>query len=442
MNVFVAVIVNVVVGVGTVVAATATAVLYIYTFFSHSMYLRASKYQSCARVCNDCNVRAMKKVNSNESSTSVYNKKHIYSGKKNSHDYSKYCIIFTHSGAHPAHTPWSLERFVSRIRRGPGTESVEQRDTETQSAHISIRFEKREGREYGVKKERKKRNERRRKIYKLLKKKFSKATRLKWKMSRIDARRGCALCMYDCTYKYIRSPIRCCVDAARADHTRTRKTMKIILKYLFKSTLFIRVIYLFYSFSILFHFIFRIRVRRVSVVDCRWKCVCVVCCVFVWRECVQITVPVTVCVAAGCCWRMYPNPPLHYDYIVHSSHFSSSSPTFFSVFRFVCNSIRVTVENMKQSSKSNREKKINFFILSRKMMSSVLVCMEWSLFALLLIFLFRFVDLYTYTYIFLSLYRDKVSDAVCIHRYKVAESAQILFDVNVIFFKSWMEKKS
>lgn len=75
----------------------------IFTFFSHSMYLRASKYQSCARVCNDCNVRAMKKVNSNESSTSVYNKKHIYSGKKNSHDYSKYCIIFTHSGAHPAH---------------------------------------------------------------------------------------------------------------------------------------------------------------------------------------------------------------------------------------------------------------------------------------------------------------------------------------------------
>lgn len=232
------------------------------------------------------------------------------------------------------------------------------------------------------------------------------------------------------------SPIRCCVDAARADHTRTRKTMKIILKYLFKSTLFIRVIYLFYSFSILFHFIFRIRVRRVSVVGCRWKSA-----LCVWRECVQITVPVTVCVTAGCrCWRMYPNPPLHYDYILHSSHFSSSSPTFFSLFRFVCNSIRVTVENMKQSSKSNREKKNKLFhSLTQYDERRIGLCGMKSLRSLSLILPFFLSSIYIHIFsicIFLSVYRDKVSDAVCIHRYKVAESAQILFDVNVVFFKS------
>lgn len=43
---------------------------------------------------------------------------------------------------------------------------------------------------------------------------------------------------------------------------RTWKTMKMILKYLFKSTLLIRIIYLFYSFPILFYFISRTRVRR------------------------------------------------------------------------------------------------------------------------------------------------------------------------------------
>lgn len=44
---------------------------FFFSFLSHSMCLRASKYQSCARVCSDCNVRAMKKVNSNESSASA-----------------------------------------------------------------------------------------------------------------------------------------------------------------------------------------------------------------------------------------------------------------------------------------------------------------------------------------------------------------------------------
>lgn len=113
----------------------------------------------------------------------------------------------------------------------------------------------------------------RRKIYKLLKKKFTKASRASNEKCRIHAK--CIALLHSaayptiCTCKNVRYNIYLhvirlyVVDAARADHTRTRNAMKIILKYLFKSTLFIRVIYLFYSFSISFYFIFRIRMRPV-----------------------------------------------------------------------------------------------------------------------------------------------------------------------------------
>lgn len=134
-----------------------------------------------------------------------------------------------------------------------------------------------------------------------------------------------------CIHTYSASSV---VDAARADHMRTWKTMKIILKYLFKSTLLIRIIYLFYSFSILFYFIFRIRG------------------VGVYANVTTMS-------------YSYPHIPLHPTVLTAPVviFFFFIAHTFFSRFRYLfANPIRIMVKTWNKVRKSR--KKELFHILS------------------------------------------------------------------------------